>query len=141
MPAGRRRVAFSIQKMEPTQQRTIIESYVRAYNAFDIAGMPRHLHPEVTFENVSNGEVDLKTEGIDAFREQAERAKQLFSQREQRITDWSFDGDQVTIDIDYEGELAIDLPNGLEAGDQLSMQGQTEFFFQNGQVILLRDRS
>jgi ketosteroid isomerase-like protein len=127
--------------METSQQKSIIESYVRAYNAFDLAGMTQHLHPDVTFENVSNGEVDLKTEGIDAFREQAERAKHLFAQREQRITDWTFDGDQVTIDIDYDGTLAIDLPNGLEAGDQLSMQGQSEFHFRDGQIILLRDRS
>lgn len=127
--------------METSQQKTIIESYVRAYNAFDLSGMTQHLHPDVTFENVSNGEVDLKTVGIDAFREQAERAKQLFAQREQRITDWTFDGDQVTIDIDYDGTLAIDLPNGLEAGDQLSMQGQSEFYFRDGLIILLRDRS
>lgn len=127
--------------MDTSKQKTIIESYVRAYNDFDIAGMTQHLHPEIVFENVTNGEVDLSTEGIEAFREQAERAKALFSQREQRITDWSFEGDQVTIGIDYDGTLAIDLPNGLEAGDQLSMQGQSEFHFREGQVILLRDRS
>ena len=127
--------------METSQQKTIIESYVRAYNAFDIAGMTQHLHSEVIFENVTNGEIDLTTEGIEAFREQAERARALFSQREQRITDWSYDGDQVTIGIDYQGTLAIDLPNGLEAGDQLSMQGESEFHFREGQVVLLRDRS
>lgn len=127
--------------METTQQKAIVESYIRAYNAFDIDGMIQHLHPEVTFENSSNGEVDLTTDGIEAFREQAERARALFSEREQRITDWSFDGDQVTISIDYEGTLAIDLPNGLEAGDQLSMQGQSEFHFRDGKVVLLRDRS
>ncbi len=127
--------------METSQQRSIIESYVRAYNAFDIAGMTQHLHSEVIFENVTNGEIDLTTEGIEAFREQAERARALFSQREQRITDWSYDGDQVTIGIDYQGTLAIDLPNGLEAGDQLSMQGESEFHFREGQVVLLRDRS
>jgi ketosteroid isomerase-like protein len=127
--------------MDTSQQKTIIESYVRAYNTFDIAGMTQHLHPAVVFENVSNGEVDLTTEGIEAFREQAERAKALFAQREQRITDWSFEGVQVTIGIDYEGTLAIDLPNGLEAGDQLSMQGESEFHFRDGKIILLRDRS
>jgi len=127
--------------METSQQKTIIESYVRAYNAFDIAGMTQHLHSEVIFENVTNGEIDLATEGIEAFREQAERAKALFAQREQRITDWSFEDDQVTIDIDYDGTLAIDLPNGLEAGDQLSMQGQSEFHFRDEKVILIRDRS
>ena len=127
--------------METSQQKTIIESYVRAYNAFDIDGMTQHLHPGVVFENVSNGEVDLTTEGMEAFREQAERAKVLFAQREQRITDWTFDGDQVTIAIDYDATLGIDLPNGLEAGDQLSMQGESEFHFRDGKVILLRDRS
>jgi len=36
---------------------------------------------------VSNGEVDLETKGLSAFKEPAQKAKEIFRDREQIITE------------------------------------------------------
>ena len=118
-----------------------IEAYVDAYNAFDIGGMLEHLHENVVFENVTNGQVDLRTEGISAFKKQAEKAKQFFSSRHQKIESWTFDNEIVTIEIDYEGVLAIDLPGGAKAGDTLAMKGRSEFTFKDDKISSIKDFS
>ena len=65
------------------KQKSIIENYVNSYNQFDVSGMTNDLSDDVVFENISNGNVDLRTEGLQAFKEQAETAKQYFNQRKQ----------------------------------------------------------
>ena len=62
-------------------QKQVIEGYIKSYNDFDIGGMTKHLSKDVVFENISNGKVELRTEGIGAFRNQANSATQYFSQR------------------------------------------------------------
>jgi len=123
------------------QQKQIIENYIEAYNAFDIQGMIKDLHENIIFENITNGEVDLMTTGIEEFQTQAEKAKQFFSERKQTIESWNFDVGQVTIDISYEGILAIDLPGGAEAGDTLALEGQSEFLFNEDKIIRIKDIS
>ncbi len=123
------------------QQKQAIENYIHAYNAFDISGMVKDLHPNVVFENITNDEVDLTTKGIEEFKIQAEKAKQYFTERKQIIESWNFEDNQVTIDIDYEGVLAIDLPGGAMAGDTLALKGKSEFFFSDDKIIGIKDFS
>ncbi len=119
----------------------MISDYVAAYNAFDVDGMLTHLHQEIRFQNISGDEVNLATEGIREFAAQAESAKAYFKERRQSITALSVEGDKVTIDIDYFGLLAIDLPNGMKAGDTLELQGQSVFEFSEGKIVSITDRS
>lgn len=123
------------------EQKTVIEEYVKSYNHFDIGGMIKNLADDVVFENVSNGKVDLRTEGLEAFKKQAESAKQYFVQRKQTIESWEFNNIKVSIDINYEAVLATDLPNGLKAGDTLKLKGKSEFEFENGQIKKITDKS
>ncbi len=123
------------------QHKKAIENYIQSYNSFDIDGMIKDLDDEVVFENIANGEVDLRVEGIAGFKEQAESAKQYFTQRQQTITSWEMDGDMVGIEIDYEAILAVDLPNGMKAGDTLKLKGQSEFVFEGDKIVAIRDRS
>ena len=122
-------------------QQKIIEAYVKSYNQFDVAGMSKHLHQDVAFQNVPNGEITLELEGIEAFRAQAEQAKALFRSRQQTVTDMQFDDDTVEVTINYQGMLAQDLPNGLKAGDTLQLKGKSIFTFAEGKVIKLTDES
>ena len=122
-------------------QKQMIEQYIRAYNAFDVAGMTEHLHEDVVFENITDGQVDLSTRGIAAFRQQAELATGFFSQREQKITGWEVEDDQITIQIDYHGVLAVDLPHGMKAGDTLQLRGRSTFTFRDGQIVKIQDES
>ena len=124
-----------------TEYQNIVEKYVTAYNAFDVNGMTENMHSDIVFENVSGGEVDLTTRGLTDFKAQAEKAKAIFSKRKQTILNWEFVDELVRIEIQYEGELAIDLPSGLNEGDILELYGFSEFTFKEGKIIGLKDIS
>jgi hypothetical protein len=123
------------------QRELIISNYIKAYNSFDVEGMLKDLTPTVKFENVSNGEVNMALDGIDALREQAVQAAQLFASRGQIIRSFSHNGNQTEIEIDYNATLAVDLPNGLKKGDELSLKGKSVFTFDGDRVVGIRDIS
>jgi hypothetical protein len=123
------------------QQKTVIENYIKSYNEFYSTGMTRDLTNDVVFENVSNGKVDLRTEGIEEFAKQAESSKQFFKQRKQTIESWEFNDSKVVITIAYKAVLAVDLPNGLKAGDTLELKGKSEFEFENQKIKKIIDIS
>ncbi|MCB2406777.1 nuclear transport factor 2 family protein [Hymenobacter lucidus] len=127
--------------MDAAQQKQLVESYIEAYNGFDVAGMLRQLHEQVVFCNITNGEVDLTLTGKDSFRQQAEQALQYFSQREQRVTDWQIADNRVEVLLDYSAVAAMDFPNGLKAGDPLHLQGKSVFEFANGLIASITDIS
>ena len=123
------------------QQKQIVENYVDSYNNFDIAEMTKDLDENVVFENISNGNVNLRTEGLNDFKQQAESAKQYFKERKQTIETWTFSREKVEIKIDYKAVLADDLPNGLKKDDILQLKGNSEFIFDNGKIIKITDKS
>lgn len=121
--------------------RDIIENYLEAYNSFEIEGMVNLLHKDIIFRNISNGETTTETKGIQAFRELAEQSSTMFTSRRQTITEYSVINDKVEVGIDYEGILAVDLPNGLKMGDKLQLNGKSKFEFKEGQISLIEDYS
>ena len=123
------------------ERQIIIENYVSAYNAFDVEKMLKDMDERVVFRNISGGEVNLQTNGIDEFRKQAEEAKNLFSQREQKITALKFGESQAEADISYRGTLAVDLPEGLKAGSEIALDGKSIFHFAGDKIIGIDDLS
>ena len=123
------------------QKQSQIENYVQAYNAFDVAGMLRDLHPQVVFKNIANGEVNMELTGVEAFENQANQAKAIFSERQQTITQVEFSEEAVTIQIDYEGVVAQDLPSGLKAGQELKLNGRSVFKFADDKISEIQDIS
>ncbi|MFD1245076.1 nuclear transport factor 2 family protein [Paralysiella testudinis] len=117
----------------------MIDRYLIAYNSFDIDGMLALLSLNVRFENYSGGQLTDATDGIDKFRELAEKSKLLFSEREQRITKMTLNLDSAIAEIAYRGKLAVDVPNGPSAGTVLDLQGQSEFSFKAGQINKIVD--
>ena len=128
--------------MEPSEERRrLVEHYLDAYNAFDVEGMLALLHPDVEFRNVSGGAVTASACGIQEFRALAERAATLFTSRRQTPTAWAADGDDVRVEIDYEGVLAADLGPELRVGDTLRLTGRSTFGFRDGLIARLVDES
>jgi len=119
----------------------IIREYIDAYNQFDTDGMLRHFHPSIVFENSSNGVVNLRTEGIEAFKEQAVQAQQYFTERCQTIQAVVQHEDGIEVQIAYTATLAMDLPNGLKKGETLQLNGKSVFTFLDNTIIGLRDIS
>ena len=103
--------------------------------------MLTNLHENIVFKNISNGEVNLSTTGISAFQTQAEQAKNLFSKREQKITEIRFEDDSAQVEIDYYGVFAVDLPNGLKAGDKIELKGKSIFRFTDEKILEITDIS
>ncbi len=122
-------------------QKNAIENYISSYNSFDVDGMTKDLNDKVVFENISEGEVDMKLEGLEAFKEQASAATSYFSEREQVISSWDFQGETVSVDIEYVGILAIELPNGMKPGDTLKLKGKSTFVFSDSEIIKITDES
>lgn len=127
--------------MDVAKQKQLVQDYIEAYNRFDVDGMLRHLHEEVVFRNISNGEVNLTLTGKEAFRQQAQQALQYFSQREQRVTDWQGADNRVEVLLDYSAVAAMEFPNGLKAGDTLQLQGKSVFQFADGLIVSIDDIS
>jgi hypothetical protein len=129
------------EEMQRDQMKKIIDDYIKSYNSFDIDGMLRHMHKNISFQNISDGQVNMSTHGIAELRAAAEQVKAIFKSRCQNVTNYQFIGDTAKVEIDYEAELATDIPNGPKAGDILKLKGISEFIFKEGLVFKLTDIS
>ena len=127
--------------METSAKKDLIERFVRAYNGFDVDGMMALMHPECSFQNISGGQVTASASGIRQFHELAEKSKSLFSSRSQTITAYKVEPKSVTVDIDYQGVLCVDLPGGPKAGQTLKLKGKSIFRFRDMLIYELIDQS
>jgi len=127
--------------MISNQRQDIIENYIAAYNNFDSDGMSRDLHEDILFENIHNGQVNLKTKGMADFKTQAETAKKLFKQRQQKVINIKIKDNTAEVQIDFTGILSDDPANGSQARAAISMTGNSIFVFEEGKIIRITDRS
>ena len=127
--------------MQQNEMKDLIDGYIKAYNAFDVDAMLLNMHDDISFRNISDGHVNLSTEGISELRKAAEQACHLFKSRRQTITDYQFSGDTATIQIDFTGEFSVDIPDGPKAGKIIELKGKSEFIFKDGVIIKLTDIS
>ena len=79
--------------MENNEVKGLIQSYLNAYNSFDVEGMLQLLHNDIEFRNISNGVVGVETKGIEEFRELAEQSIKIFSHRLQTTNHYSITDD------------------------------------------------
>lgn len=127
--------------MTSSRQKEVIESYVAAYNSFDVEAMLKFVHPDVVFRNVAGGEVNATATGIHEFRKLSERAKSFFSARCEQITGLESVGDTATVDISFKAVLAVDLPNGMKAGDIHKLTGRSVYEFLDAKIYRITDYS
>lgn len=127
--------------MEETEIQSLIKRYIQSYNSFDVNGMVDLLHEDIEFRNISHGEVDTETKGMEQFRKLAEQSVTIFSQREQTITRMTVIGDKAEVEINYEGKLAKDLANGFKAGDSIELKGKTIFHVRDQKIAVIEDYS
>lgn len=119
----------------------IIQNYIEGYNKFDVEKMLLDLDNEIIFQNIQNGEINLTLNGINEFKDQAEKSKLYFEKRQQKITSIKHTEDKTEIEIDYFAVLRIDFPNGLKKGQKLELKGKTIFTFKNNKIISISDIS
>jgi ketosteroid isomerase-like protein len=127
--------------MSNEDRKATIERYLAAYNRFDVDGMLAELAPDVRFENVAGGQVNAEATGVEAFRRLAEQGRQLFSEREQRVTALAFESDTARAAITWRGRFTVDVPGGPPAGTFVELQGESEYTFDGARIARLVDRS
>ena len=125
--------------MNKEEKRTLIEQYIDAYNNFDVQKMLTVIHTDIEFVNISDGKVTASASGIDQFHQMALQSKNLFASRKQRIIRFFEKDNEAVVDLDYEGVFAIDLPNGIKAGESLHIKGCSEFVFKDGKIFRITD--
>lgn len=121
--------------------RALVDRYLDAYNRMDVDAMLATMQDEVVFENYTAGVLGMRTLGIAELRHLAESSRHLFSMRRQTITAWREDGDHGHARIHFEGTFAIDLPNGVRAGQSIALDGRSEFRQHDGRLIYVADYS
>jgi hypothetical protein len=120
----------------------IIENYIAGYNEMDLQKMTRDLDEAVVFKNVSNEVVDMELYGLNAFKQQAEKALVLFSERKQTVTAIRHRDGAVEVDIGYDAILSQQPPEGLQKGQSLHFNGTTIFTFnKDNRITSLTDIS
>jgi ketosteroid isomerase-like protein len=119
----------------------LIQTYIDAYNNFDVDGMMNTFAQDVVFKNITDGEVSMELNGKEAFRQQALQALKLFSSRKKSITAINNTGNFTEVEIMYHAVLAADLPNGLKAGQQINLTGKSIFVFGDNKIVSLTDIS
>lgn len=137
-------ILTSCQKNNTVNQQSrekIINNYIQAYNAFDVASMTKNLADGVVFQNWSDGKITLETRGIAEFKDQAELAVNFFESREQKITSRSSTDSTITLTVDYQAIVKTDLPNGLKKGDTLNLKGKSTFIFEGDKIVKIIDES
>ncbi len=123
------------------EQAKVLQEYIAAYNASDVEGMLNLVSPEVHFENWAGGQLTTSASGIDEFRQLAEQAKTMFSERKQCIKSVEQGTDSIIVSIGYRGQLAVDIPEGPPAGTVLDLIGESEFAFDGCLIFGITDRS
>jgi hypothetical protein len=121
--------------------RALIDRYIDAYNRMDVDAMLANMHREVIFENYTAGNLSVRTLGIDELRHLAQSSLGLFAGRRQTITGYSEAEGTAHVQIFFEGTFAVDLPNGVRAGQRIAMPGRSEFRERDGLLIYIADHS
>ncbi len=127
--------------MDTDKAKALIEAFLDAYNRFDIDAMMELVDPEIEFRNITGGDLDTTAIGQDEFRVLAEQSAFLFSSRKQTPTKFQAEGEAVSVDIDFAGTLATDIPDGMKAGEELRVTGRSEFVFHDDRICRLTDYS
>ena len=119
----------------------VIEAYIAAYNRKDVPAMLACLSDDIVFRNISGGDVTAEASDKTAFAQMAEFGATAFETRCQRVTNAITVSDTTLAEIDYTAVVAIDLPNGWKAGQQLGFTGASAFRIRDGKIVSIVDES
>ena len=127
--------------MEATLIEDVISKYIQSYNSRDIEGMLDCVTEDVTFENISNTGQTMTFEGRDKMGEVAALSGNAFSYRRQRLVSLVIGQGKAAAEIEFEGKAAVDLPNGVKAGETIKIRGASFFEFRGQLMSRIADYS
>lgn len=119
----------------------VIARYIQSYNARDIDGMLDCVTDDVVFENISNSSGSMRLDGKDMMRQVADLSGNAFSYRRQRLINVVTGAGKAAAEIEFEGKAAVDLPNGVKAGETVKVRGASFFEFRGNLLCRIADYS
>ncbi|MEH6410251.1 MULTISPECIES: nuclear transport factor 2 family protein [unclassified Hyphomonas] len=119
----------------------VIARYIASYNARDIDGMIGCVTDDVVFENISNTGQSMRLDGKDMMRQVADLSGNAFSYRRQRLVNVVTGAGKAAAEIEFEGKAAVDLPNGVRAGETVKIRGASFFEFRGNLLCRIADYS
>ena len=119
----------------------IIRRYIASYNDRDIDAMLACVTDDVVFENISNAGQSMRLDGKLMMRQVAEVSGNAFSYRRQRLINLLTSETKAAAEIEFEGRAAVDLPNGVRAGETVKVRGASFFEFRGPLLCRIADYS
>ena len=119
----------------------VIARYIASYNARDIDGMIGCVTDDVVFENISNTGQSMRLDGKDMMRQVADLSGNAFSYRRQRLVNVVTGAGKAAAEIEFEGKAAVDLPNGVRAGETVKIRDASFFEFRGNLLCRIADYS
>lgn len=121
--------------------RALVNQYVEYYNLFCTEELVSMFTEDCLFQNMTNSAGVVECRGKEQLRQVTNQSKELFTERTQSIKNWIIDSFNVAIEIEFHAVMACDLPNGINKGDHLKLNGVSVFIFENGKIKRLTDYS
>jgi len=118
-----------------------IRRYIASYNDRDIDAMLACVTDDVVFENISNAGQSMRLDGKAMMRQVAEVSGNAFSYRRQRLINIVTGSGKAAAEIEFEGRAAVDLPNGVRAGETVRVRGASFFEFRGPLLCRIADYS
>ncbi len=120
-------------------QKALVENYIKAYNAIEVESMLEFFTEDCLFENVSNSGHSTVCHGKAQLRQLAMQTAQVFAKRQQTVKNWVIGDGKIVAEIDYEATFAMDLPNGIKAGQELKLRGVSVYEIEGDKIRRLAD--
>lgn len=122
-----------------TGNRFLLTDYIRRYNEKNVDGMLELFTEDVVFESISSATGYINVKGKENLRRLAEKSVEIFAERQQTPTTMVLDDDNIAVEIEYRARLAMDLPDGKKAGDEVEFRGASFFVVRDGLISKLTD--
>jgi ketosteroid isomerase-like protein len=119
----------------------VIRRYIASYNDRNIDAMLECVTDDVVFENISNAGQSMRLDGKAMMRQVAELSGNAFSYRRQRLVNLVAGTGRAAAEIEFEGRAAVDLPNGVKAGETVRVRGASFFEFRGALLCRIADYS
>ena len=127
--------------MPPITPVEVVSEYIKAYNAKDVDALLNFFDDACVFENISAGNVTVRTQGKAELETLASASARAFATRHQKILSLTAAGERVAVEIEFQGRLQADLTPDLKAGTMLELRGVSVFEFAAGKILRLTDYS
>lgn len=122
-----------------SSNQSVVEDYIRRYNLKDVEGMMALFTEDVVFESVGSATGIITVQGKEKFGLLASKSSEIFKVRRQTPVTMVLDRTDAAIESRYWCVLAMDLPDGKKAGEEVEFRGASFFTFRDGLITRLTE--